>query len=331
MQSGATLRVRGDAEFILVFHDKLPSDSEIDRLELGIQTDLADEGIECRICLSPVWPNYLTRLKPHIFGFELVSCGRVIWGDAAVLSLIPPFSSGDIPKEDAFYILSNRVVELLDAWAAGDCYYAQAKLYLDLATSYLLFAGEYAPSYRARAEHVRERAQDLAQLAGSGVAERVAAATEFKLHGRRIPLGPFDEALRYAERIARWELRRMTGDEGAMTEEALLRRWVRRQPVQQRIRGWLFAMRACGWYRGWRWWPRWARLALGGSPRYWTYVTTWQLVSRLSDDSLVTRGYLARLRRCLPVTGDGSALLDWRELCGEIGTNYHTFLEGTRA
>ena len=97
-------------------------------------------------------------------------------------------------------------------------HYRTVKLYLDLATSLLLFAGAYAPTYR-------ERAARLARLADAGarpdlpaglarLAERVDECTRAKLEGHA-DAAPMDldwrEAVAATRRVWRWELARLTG------------------------------------------------------------------------------------------------------------------------
>ena len=339
VQSGAALRVRGDAEFILVFHDKLPSDLEIGRLELDIQCNLVAEGIECKICLSPVLPSYLVRLKPHIFGFELISSGRVIWGDEDILSLVPPFSVGDIPLEDACRLLSNRLIELLEVIArsptAEETRYNVIKLYLDMATSFLLFKGEYAPTYRARSEQLRTLAQMSNEpwpIRSTDFAETVERCTECKLNPESGEHNPptWTDAVGSARLLWRWQLARLAGV--ALTnssDDELLKIWMRGQSIGARLRGWAYVLRKRGWYRSWREWPHWLRLAWRSSPRYCIYAAACNLLfAQIQFPSGLRPAWW-----WLPTVPKeaGNAVGAWQPTAVAIARNYHDYLEFTAA
>jgi hypothetical protein len=122
---------------------------------------------------------------------------RVVWGDSSILSLIPAFSAVDIPLEDAWRLLTNRMIEHLEATAGIETLtqsmpegvrYRTVKLYLDMATSLLLFAGSYAPAYRER----QRRLTALANASGTDegwpfplgpFAQQVSASTDAKVNG----------------------------------------------------------------------------------------------------------------------------------------------------
>src|SRR5204862_702462 len=85
------------------------------------------------------------------------NCGQAIWGDAGALALIPDFSPSEIPLEDGWRLLCERIVEQLSVadqlleWRptlSAEAHYQTVKLYLDMATSFLLFSGVYAATCR---------------------------------------------------------------------------------------------------------------------------------------------------------------------------------------
>src|SRR5207244_1226919 len=138
----------GDGEFLLIFHARagLPPAADLSRLCRGIEEELQRQRIRCHLSLSAAHATYLQRLKPHIFAYELRACGQVIWGEPDILSLIPSFSPADIPAEDGWRLLCNRIIEELEVvgdLAEGqehlsrELYYCTVKLYLDMATSLL--------------------------------------------------------------------------------------------------------------------------------------------------------------------------------------------------
>lgn len=359
VREGECWRLLGDAEFLLIFHERtgLPAVPALDHLRRKIGEGLFQRNILCPISLSGGHPTYLRKLKPHIFAYEMQATGQVVWGDKSIPSLIPAFSPAEIPQEDAWRLLCNRMIEQLEV--VGDLssdaalppwvLYRTVKLYLDMATSLLLFAGAYEPSYQARAERLGALAESAA-LDGDcpfpprRFAEQVAACTRWKLSPQQSPLAAtwefWEEGVSRARSLWRWELARLTGCREPLSDVKLCRRWMRRQPLPERLRGWLYVLRSCGWHRSWRHWPRWARCAWQASPRYWVYAAGSQLFFRLP--SLVRpanrRAELEAdwegMRSRLPVVGksdQGKGVAAWKRLAADIVWNYHQLLEGTRS
>jgi hypothetical protein len=356
---GGKTRVLGDAEFLVVLDDgaPLPDAAHVHALTQQIEADLATRGVVCPITLSLVYADYLRHLRPAIFAYELRTSGRPVWGDATVLSLIPAFSGSDIPLEDGWRLLCNRLVEQLEAAPDSSelrahlpepVLYRTVKLHLDMATSLLVFVGQYEPTYRGRAERLR----DLARQQASGdrypfrlepFARIVSACTEWKLEGAD---GPPPEGVSWesvidrARRLWRWELARLSGVSAELPDRALMDAWLKRQPALERARGWLHVLRKCGWHRSWRLWPRWARLLRRGSPRYLVYSAACRLLFELprveaeSGSGLPGGGVWDGVRDDLPVIRPWAAqrrALPWQEAAGEITWSYREFLVGTRA
>jgi hypothetical protein len=354
----------GDAEFFLVFHDRatLPGAAALESLAGEIESSLLRRKVSCRIGLSAVQARYFRGLQPHIFAYELRKWGTTVWGDSNVLSLIPEFAASEIPLEDAWRLLCNRVIEQLEMAAEtaagtedGGCHlqYRTAKLYLDMATSYLVFRGAYSPSYRQRSEVLSRLEKETLPaerppFSLRDFADRVAASTQFKLTGS-IPEGSFltlpksnldlwKESLSIARGLWRWELARLAGVEGDRSDRELVRAWMRRQPLSQRLRGWLYAVRDRGWVRSWADWPRWARLAWRASPRYWVYAVASELLGQLAGPpQSLSQGEESAvdfdgLRSWLPALPErGSAGPPSQRLAADVVWNYHEFLTKTRA
>lgn len=356
---GDRSRALGDAEFLLVFADRtsLPDGRDVQNLARRIDAHLAGLGIVCPITLSPVHATYLRRLRPAIFAYELRASGQVAWGEATILSLTPAFSAADIPLEDAWRLLCNRLVEQLEVASdmsepstdpSEPALYRTVKLHLDMATSLLVFLGSYEPTYRQRAERLRDLARRQEQsdhypFRLEPFARIVSACTEWKLAGGD---GPAPEGVSWqgvierARRLWRWELARLSGASAELPDHALLEAWLRRQPAADRARGWLHVLRKCGWQQSWRLWPRWAHLARRGSPRYLVYSAACRLLFELPrfevEGSDVTREGAAweGLWADLPVIrpwADQRRALPWQEAASEIAWSYREFLVGTRA
>ena len=354
-------RLLGDAEFFLVFEPRarLPSRPILGVLEREIESVLERERIVAHLQLAPVYARYFTELRPHIFAYELRTRGLVMWGDASILALIPGFTAADISLEDAWRLLANRMIEHLEAVAATGTNmttipeglrYRTAKLYLDMATSLLVFTGSYAPTYKER----QSRLGILANTAGTNegwpfplgpFAQQVNVATDMKLNGEwgESVAAEWDfwrQSVQYARRLWQWELGRMTNGLPASEDSELLQSWIRRQPFVNRLRGWMFVWRAAGWLRSWRWWLRWARLLKGGSPRFWVYSAAFRLFCQLpavleaGGDKDASAQVVDEVMNCLPVVRSPWAKgrkLGWAELVEEVIWNYHRFLAPTRA
>jgi hypothetical protein len=329
--------VLGDAEFLLVFAEAapLPTAAATRALGTGIEAGLRARGVACPITLSPVHARYLRSLPPHIFAYELRACGRVVWGDPNVLGLIPAFTAGEIPLEDAWRLLCNRLVELLEVSPSSDApatvttpesLYRTVKLYLDMATSLLVFAGAYEPTYRRRAERLQELAQQAARSDAfpfrlAPFAELVAACTGWKLCGGSAPAPAGVSragALERARRLWAWEVARLSGGAPDLDLNAMLEASLGLPPQGAQLRGWLHVARKCGWLRSWRLWARWARLARRGAPRYLVYSAACRALFEEGDQTGAWNE--------LPVVRATAGALP-----AEIVWNYRQFLVDTRA
>lgn len=330
----------GDAECLLVFESPkfAPHAQTLTRLLQEIRCELANRQIRCPISLSPVTTNYFRRIRPHIFGYELRACGDVIWGDPLVLRLIPEFGSRQIPKEDAWRLLSNRLIELLEC-AASDFHahepeqlgrrlqYRVAKLYLDMATSYLVFLNRFEAGYSRRANILEDVAAGKPEHPFESLSEfvqRVRGATCYKLNGEsRFGNEPnwVSTAVEDAKALWRWELKKLAHSSDGMPKQSFYRR----------LRGWAFVARQCGWHTTLRHWPRWLTIGIRQSPRYLIYEAATTVAFGVQQWTLpqADTKEFARVRRLLPIAKPGRSD-DWRNIAAEIGWNYHEFLEITR-
>ena len=342
LAEGAGWRLVGDADLIVILRadTPLPAAAESRELEQGIERTLAGMGAVCPVSISFTHAGYLRGLRPAIFAYELLCRGDVVWGDRDVLRLIPAFAASGIPREDAWRLLANRIVEQLEC-AAGvpvspeplppEAQRATSKLYLDMATSLLVFAGRYEPTYAARLKNLRalagERRDGGWPLDLAAFAERVAACQEWRFRteeSNAIDRRLWDDAVNDAARLWQWESERL-----AYTS-----------PLR-RLRGWLYVVRRQGWQQSRRQWPRWARLAMAGSPRDLVYRAATDLffdLPRLAagenggDETGMMYGNMERRVRSLPVRRHpAAAAMTWRDAAAEIAWNYHEFVEGTRA
>lgn len=348
------VRVMGDAEFVLVFRDRasVPSAERMSGIHNDIENSLAAQGISCAVGLSAVPPSFLAESRSHVFAYELRTWGKVIWGEPAILELMPAFRPADIPLEDAWRLLQNRMVEMLQfsddfedsrAELSAEMHYRTVKLYLDMATSFLLFVGAYAPSFQQRLGRLREVVsskcnEDWPFPLDSFVRE-VESCTDWKL-GRKVGQTSRDmifwaKAVACAHQLWRWELARLSGASRDARDRDLFTAWMRKQSYQQRLRGWLFVLRHQGWLHSWRQWPRWSRRAWQASPRYWIYLAAseflFALAGALQSGVAEDGSQLTRVLDDLPLRKDGRGKPGWLEIAQEISSNYHQLLVETRA
>ena len=333
-------RLLGDADVFLIFHRGAPMPADgVRRVAESIERALAFEGIAAHVSLNNVYPEFLSRMPRHIATYELRACGRVLWGDTEVLSLVPDFPAAEISREDAWRMLANRMIEQLEAAATGDgalsesSQYATVKLILDMATSYLVFAGLYLPDYVGRLRIFQDSALDDRSdvpFALASFAEILAAATAFKLHGTPMPFAAervWTEAVRSAERLWAWQLRTLTCGSPDSSSDELMRQWMRQTPWKTRLRGWASAARRS--HLSVELCLSWLRLSAKASPRYLTYAAAATLFFGLHDLDLAE---WRRLRITLPLPArQGTELETWQALAKSIALNYHQLLESTTA
>jgi len=323
---------------------------------------LTAETIRCSVSLYPVNTDYLKRIRPHVFGYELLRCGQVISGDCQVLSLIPAFEATAIPMEDGWRILGNRMIELLEILGevgqsctaelpAEAILHRTVKLYLGMATSFLIFRGAYEPGYGKCANRLAtlSTTSDISKWPfphPMSFVDRVRRCTQLKVERSALWEDSVEELLRCAlvdlRSLWRWELQELTRRHPATPDGELMSAWMSMQPLWERTRSWVALLRRYGWGRGIKQWPRWARCMLSGSPRYLIYEATRRVL--FGDTDFISRMHpsatetdLDHVRRLLPDIHNGrnhsgtTTQSPFQTLIFEIAWNYHQFLETTRA
>jgi len=256
---------------------------------------------------------------------------------------VPAFAPEDILLEDAWRTLNNRMIELLEqspllARTSGTLpegvAYRTVKLYLDMATSFLVFRRQYEPSYGHRAERLAGIVDGGPFSSFGAFSKRIVDCTKLKLTGTdyaHLGLEFWRDAVEQARRLWHWELDRLIGTESGLPGAERLAEWAIRQPRRRRLRGWAAVIRRCDWRHCWRYSHHWSRRTLASAPRYNVYAAASDLLFRLPE--LIDAGRewedeLCGLYLLLPVTHRPN-VLDWRSLAGEIAWNYHEFLEST--
>ena len=348
--------ILGDAEYFVVLDHIADVDrkSEVSRLKNQIESSLVQHGLGCSVSLAIADASFFRSLRPHIFAYELRNYGKAVFGDTVVFDLIPQFSVADIPLEDGWRLLANRLAEQLEILATADSasaklsgalLYRTVKLYLDMTTSYLLFSGQYEPSYRARCEQLRslaaEQRANHAPFDVQQFANQVEACTAWKIS----PCAESEpgqgwtfwlSSHHYASRLWNWEMSRLMGTSLAAGSDTLVLPSGRKQSITTKLRGWAYVVREAGWLETRKRWATWLAQASASSPRYRVYAAAAELYSlmpailtgELEPSKTVER--IRAIQTWLPIP-DSETNGDWRDLARAIGTNYHRFLENTRA
>lgn len=341
---GSMWRVLGDATFLVVFDG--PADLNVGSIEQAIHDELLIQGVKCKVVVVPSTADNLRAMKPHIYAYELKERGVVVWGDEKALSLIPAFGAADIPKEDGWWLLCNRMIEQIETAASSSTFsdnstavrYRIAKLYLAMSACYLLVTGAYEPSYQSRAERLKEIAQHdpnaPAPISLTRFADVVSRCTDMKLYGEAgVSLKDFprwQDAVADAEVIWRWALAEIT-DLGENTgREQLLRALASRQTITARAKGWL---RAAVSHRSGMVQEslRWTRFALSSSPRYLVYGAASELFFMSQKPASAGTEQLSAVARRLPISLKRSKSdLSWNVIAKQVALNFHALLENNR-
>jgi len=310
------LLVLGDMEFMVFFaagSDLGKLQAELSEQARAIREEMAAIA-DCEVEFSAVTADYVRKLRPQIFGFELLAHGRTVWGDAALLANAPRFPASRIPRFDAWRMLNNRLLEQLE-WAdeiqAGDrrqllrILYQLVKCNIDLGTAVLLFAGKYESSYAARAsalEALVNETTDRQMWFVHPLAERVRECTAFKLApglamrplGVRLDAANLDDLradickaladiVPVARSIWRWAAAQLSGHElQPKMEDAELRdAALSTQQMREVLKGWAKVALNSKVRREPEFARRMATLISRGSPRYLTYCVASELFFQL--------------------------------------------------
>lgn len=350
--------VHGDVDFFLVSVETDTARDESLRVSTAaqIERNLLSQGVRVHMGINQILPSYLQSLPKYIATFELRKCGEVLLGNQNILSLISDFNPAEISREDAWRMLCNRMIELLefippsDHVPEGDAglTYATVKLVLDTATSYLVFARLYDPTYRGREAHVRAMVRNRTVVADrspfnlDGFSKCLTASTHWKLNDvddGYSGLPSWKDAVRNALDLWHWELVQLTGTTEPIGNNAVWQSWASRQSGEQRIRGWLSVARRSSFSSCVRNAPRWAQLCRRATPRYWIYSAAQSLLAdRLNAEAadavaVAGRSMDGDVSKSLPENHpSGSRSSDaWLAASEIVAANYKKFLVGTLA
>lgn len=343
-RDGSGWRALGDATFLVIFDEA--ANVNTSEIETEIESYLISQKVQCKIVVVTSTASALSKMKPHIYAYELRERGIVVWGDPSVLDLMPRFTAAEIPMEDGWWFLCNRIIEQLETAAKANeshdtdagVRYRIAKLYLSMAACYLLAIGQYEPSYQDRAQRLRELAASsippLSPISLQRFSQLVSECTLLKVQGETTgAFGEFPQwrdAVSDAESVWRWTLSHMLGVNPSSSRAELLNLLAKQQSMLARAKGWVraAAMHPRVFCRSWF---RWTRLACNASPRYLVYGAAGDLFFNPQEGDAVTPDQLVAIAAKLPLTRfNGDQQLTWRTVAMMIADNFHGLVESTR-
>lgn len=356
--SGADqILVWGDADFLLVFGRRAdqPPASRLHQVAEAVSAELRQKGLQTHVSLASVIGEYFRRLPPHSYTYELKRHGATIWGDTRPLASTPGYSTAQLSREDAWRTVCNRMIELLGSIAAArpnseplpeTTRYAAVKLCLDVATSYLIFAGAYEPTNSARSRRLGElaaapsnRLTEPFPLAEFAVL--VERCTLLKLQPSSgdspLPSNVLEQVIWYACQLWRWEVAQLLKVNRNANVAALMHSLAARQSLATRLRGWLSLFRRVERVVSSDS-VRWMKLFRHATPRYLVYEVAAEVFFRLpcllaSESPPGLNVSWSELRQRLPVVhgSQGHEVHRWTDVAAEIMWNYQRFLMGTSA
>jgi len=337
---GTGWKALGDAEFLLVVPRPTSRAFQLN-LHRDIDRALISAKIHCDVTISSSTIRGLEQMKPRIFSYELRTMGRVVWGDPGILSRIPNFSATEIERADAWEMLRNRMIEYLETVAETSKgadhsqfeQYRAIKLVLDAATSFLVFTGDYVPSYRGRSERISALAKlpppEGTPLELREFARIVAECTSLKLVPsagvRWLNETTREMTVDYARRLWLWELALLTQSSANMGRQAILRSFAKLQPRPQRFIAWLRVLRRRR-FDDWKSWPLWLHQSMIGSPRLLIYGAAAELFFAERNDAFPPKLCSDWLRRLLPLHVSQKCASAWEQLARDVSYNYRELL-----
>jgi len=361
LQTDRGVQFLSDAEFIVIVKDKeaIPSPELVTVICSGAEEDLRNQGVICKLSFGAVRETFLLNLGETIFGHELLTCGEVVYGDSGILK-VP--DAGHVSQEDAWRMLANRTVEMLEivpelldgvAQLSEAAQYRLTKLYCDMATSILVFKQEFVAGYQARADKLCDlNAHGLLSdlpFDADWFVDMVRHCTDYKISRSWDGASPFTrpESAQRAVTVLRslwtWELAQMHGTT-MPSPDAMLRLHMRQQALKDRLRGWAFVVRRRGMLDSVRYGWRWLLLLRSASPRYCVYAAGLNAVSSFEFPVSSTanstglgqletwNSKLETVSRWLPIANSPARTApDGEDIAEAILWNYREFLVETRA
>jgi predicted AlkP superfamily pyrophosphatase or phosphodiesterase len=117
--------------------------------------------------IGPVHPDWIDKLSLTLFTYDLKYGSKTIWGDESLLESIPLFAPSEIPLEEGYQLLQNRIAGLLlglnphmlasPHWTESESAFLIhqiAKAAMAIGDFRLLALGDYSTSYQQRLDRI---------------------------------------------------------------------------------------------------------------------------------------------------------------------------------
>ncbi len=165
----------------------------------GLRSKLKSVG--CRLAgkigidyvdIGPLHPDWFDKLRLTLFAFDVKYGTQTIWGNESLLESIPAFAPSEIPLEEGYQLLQNRIAGLLlglkphlfqsTQWAESESAFLIhqiAKAAISIGDFRLLSLGDYSCSYKQRLDRLLNLRHALG-IGGSEV-QLLERAYSFKL------------------------------------------------------------------------------------------------------------------------------------------------------
>jgi hypothetical protein len=254
-------RWMGDIECLLIVppsENKSKLDATLHNVETELNDDFRNKRRGLKIGLTRMVSSRLERLRPSIFNRELLEHGKLLWGHPSAVPLPAWWIAGgrEVPVNDAFRLLNNRIIQQIKARMAQETVdseplsaeYAISKFWIELATSLSVFLGCYRTTYRERHAAFENLLASRPEIFGEEfnklIVARLREAMAVKFGQVPGVLRPahqrFDEIARVAARVWYWESGGMLGaDRNDSDWRIVLSRLRRLETPGQRARDWI--------------------------------------------------------------------------------------------
>jgi hypothetical protein len=238
-------------------------DATLNSLQRAINIDPLNFRRGIKVSFTSILADQIARLRPSIFAREMLEHGKLVWGQPERVQVPIWWREGrkEIPYLDAFRLLSNRIIQQVDArfrWQYSDesatqAPYTLSKFWIELVTSLSVFIGCYRTSYRERQRAVEDYFKSNADVLGNAtqlLIDRLRQAMLVKF-GRTTALPCSEKEFRDSAYVAGlvWELEvhRMLGDSrvsiNADEPSKIVTALKRLEPHAQRARDWARLLR----------------------------------------------------------------------------------------
>lgn len=354
VQIDGVVNMMGDLEFLMVTNDLLEGREVASKLELFLNDLVLAKGFNVPVEVTAAPPVYFKNISPHIFAVELRAHGKVVFGDRAIIEIMPELKATDIPLWDGVHLLFNRMVEqmiVLDGLCSGgvnelkQAHYQNIKFTLDMGGALLVALGCYKATYLERSnvlvDAVSQIDSSLIRDELKVLCEDVKRATQAKLHPQTDPILCFDgtedlldtyrksvraewfRLSRIAKTLWVWELNCYLAGEWSGDIDVLLLRYRKKERFVSRCYGWFKCMGRLKRKGGFSY-KKSLKLFFKGSPRgviYSAVINIYLALSNSESDLQLSGVQVKKIRQLLPSVTKGTPAT-WLQVLNDVVSNW---------